>query len=187
MRTPSEDRYFEWLCGIVGLDSDYPCYSKLARILADFPFYSVIPRDIHRAKDGERLRVDYAENHYIEESDYRKICSKNCSYLEMLTALSIRMSELTVDGDDGGFAVKKFFWELLANAGLNYFSDENWSWETSPEVIKETLKMISERGFRYDGVGGFFPLREPKIDQRTIEIWYQMSAFLNENYSVFEG
>jgi hypothetical protein len=29
-------------------------------------------------------------------------------------------------------------------------------------------------------VGGFFPLTHPNDDQRKVEIWYQMNAYLDE-------
>jgi hypothetical protein len=32
------------------------------------------------------------------------------------------------------------------------------------------------------GLGGMFPLEDPREDQRAIEIWYQMMAYINENY-----
>jgi hypothetical protein len=33
-----------------------------------------------------------------------------------------------------------------------------------------------------NGTGGLFPLKMPKVNQRRVEIWYQMSAFIEENF-----
>ena len=38
--------------------------------------------------------------------------------------------------------------------------------------------------FGNDGVGGFFPLKYPKRDQKYLEIWYQLEDFVLENYEV---
>ena len=50
-----------------------------------------------------------------------------------------------------------------------------------PFLINEAFQMINERSYAFDGYGGLFPLRKPHQDQRNIEIWYQMQAYLMEN------
>ena len=33
-----------------------------------------------------------------------------------------------------------------------------------------------------NGTGGLFPLKRPRVNQRRVEVWYQMSEYLMENY-----
>jgi hypothetical protein len=40
---------------------------------------------------------------------------------------------------------------------------------------------LNRRLYTTSGYGGLFPLEEPKEDQRKVEIWYQMMAYLGEN------
>jgi hypothetical protein len=36
------------------------------------------------------------------------------------------------------------------------------------------------RTYEPNGVGGFFPLENPNEDQREVELWYQMSAYVDD-------
>ena len=176
--------YFRWLCDKAGINLDPAfgqSYVKLAHILSENTFYSVVPRDIHRAKDGVRLRLDY----YDICGKMPKNRDEDASFLEVLVALSMRMSDLTVDGNDGGYAVKKFFWELLRNIKIDIFDDKKWVPGSTEGYIKWVLRTVCQRIIQRDGSGGFFPLKDPKMDQRSVEIWYQMNAYLMENYSIF--
>ena len=183
-----KEGYFEWLCAKVGINLDPnfgQSYSNLAHVLSDFEYYSVVPRDVNRAKDGVRLRLYYddfcGENPAEDVENY----GETASYLEVIVALAMRMQDLAVDGNDGGFTVKKFFWELLRNLRIDHLSDDIWDKNTSEKYVNWVLRTVSERVIRKDGKGGFFPLKDPKIDQREVEIWYQLNAYLLENYSVF--
>ena len=39
-----------------------------------------------------------------------------------------------------------------------------------------------ERRYKRSGEGGLFPLKNAAKDQRKVEIWYQLSSYLLENY-----
>ena len=41
------------------------------------------------------------------------------------------------------------------------------------------------REYSDNGHGGLFPLKNPKKDQRKVEIWYQMTEYINENYPIY--
>ena len=49
------------------------------------------------------------------------------------------------------------------------------------------LNKIIDRGYSRRGVGGLFPLKYSKNDQRKVELWYQMHSYLIENYYVDGG
>jgi hypothetical protein len=48
-------------------------------------------------------------------------------------------------------------------------------------AVEDILNTFLWRTYDPTGVGGLFPLREPKHDQRKEELWYQLSAYLEEN------
>jgi hypothetical protein len=48
---------------------------------------------------------------------------------------------------------------------------EHWFW---------VLMALIYRNYSPSGRGGLFPLRHPDEDQRGVEIWYQMAAYLYE-------
>ena len=50
--------------------------------------------------------------------------------------------------------------------------------------VKAAVECLLERRYLEDGDGGLFPLKCPRKDQRRVEIWYQMSAWVIENYPI---
>jgi hypothetical protein len=97
-----------------------------------------------------------------------------CSVLEMLIALATRFAYLTFDPINGSEPKKvESFWELINNLKLSSFHTKNVG------IINDFL----ERQYSSDGYGGLFPLEFPKEDQRHVEIWYQMMAYINEGLS----
>lgn len=71
-----------------------------------------------------------------------------------------------------------WFWKILENAGLEKYTDEQFDeWK-----VYQILDDIVDRRYNRNGFGGLFPLRKPKKDQRKVELWYQMCAYLVENY-----
>lgn len=47
--------------------------------------------------------------------------------------------------------------------------------------IDMVFKQLNSRYYKSDGFGGLFPLSNPMGDQRYVEVWYQMMAYLAEN------
>ena len=50
--------------------------------------------------------------------------------------------------------------------------------------MEDAVNRVNGRMFSRDGSGGLFPLRRFDRDQRSVEIWYQMQAWLMENSDV---
>lgn len=178
-------RYFRWLCDKIGVFTPgQPCYRKLARILSRVPFYSDIARDSNRAKDGVFLRDEFfEENPDADKYGSYELDDEPCSILEMCIALAKRLTEITVTGIDDGYSLKKFFWEMMGNLGLSDLDDSSFD-ENTELFIRKTLTNFCERRYSASGKGGLFPLRRPEKDQRDVEIWYQMSYYLQENYNI---
>jgi hypothetical protein len=91
--------------------------------------------------------------------------------LEMLVGLSRRLS-FECEGES-----RDWFWHLMENLGLRYYNDRS---TYSKEHIDGILDRVIWRTYNPDGEGGLFPLRNSEQDQRGIEIWYQLSAYILE-------
>jgi hypothetical protein len=75
-----------------------------------------------------------------------------------------------------------WFWMMLGNAELDGFTDEAFYALRGHILVDKILNRILDRTYKRDGIGGLFPLKHPKKDQRRVELWYQMNAYLVENY-----
>lgn len=93
-----------------------------------------------------------------------------CSMLEMLIGLSRRLS-FEAEGES-----RDWFWTLINNLALRS-DDKN---PILVEVVDATLERVIWRTYNPDGSGGLFPLRRAHKNQRKVEIWYQLSAYLLE-------
>jgi hypothetical protein len=139
------------------------------RQLHNIAFYSLIPNDDNRGLDGVQLRLAYEEDtgNLMPHAYY----DESCSVLEMLVALADRMSFITFDpAEDSEPNRHSCFWQLIRNLNLKPLGMNN------SKIIIDLL----ERNYTPSGDGGLFPLGSTRKDQRNVEIWYQMMAYLEE-------
>lgn len=97
-----------------------------------------------------------------------------CSVLEMLIGLSRRLAF------EGGGEPAGWFWLLMRNLTLDGMDDERFDL-MDPTIVDDIVQRLVWRQYNWDGKGGLFPLQFPNRDQREVEIWYQMQAWLLEN------
>lgn len=171
---PLDARYFEWLYSQVGnLRERNPTKSHilLCEALYKLPFEYYVPNDHNRAEDGRRLRKEYFQL-TGDLPDYEWI-GLDCSMLEMLIGLSHRLQY------QSNVHRGSWFFELLTNMGIVAYNDENFN-DGFAQAVHRAAKTICTRTYEASGRGGLFPLRYPEEDQREVEIWYQMSAYLIE-------
>ena len=181
-----KEDYFNWLCEGVHIDQVERSYLLLARDLHAKKFYAVVPHDENRALDGIELREDYLGEMNLPEYCCADI-DGDCSVFEMLIGLAKRIgfetrnpTDLRMKSDRVGY----WFWEMIDNLGLMGFDDESYYELDGEDAVDDILEVLLRREYRSSGLGGLFPLRRASEDQRDVEIWYQMSAYLNENGSV---
>lgn len=168
-------RYLEWLYSKIGpTQNRNPArsYWMLATTLFSKEFLWSIPNDDNRVEDGKELREEFL-NDTAAERNYEWM-NEGCSFLEMLIALSRRCAFET---DEDPF---EWFWILVDNLGLRPFVDEEYSEDYLVDV-DVVLDRVINRTYEPDGRGGLFPLKSPSVDQREVELWYQMGAYLMEN------
>lgn len=172
-RPPLDELYLTWLYSQVGSVTERNpsrSYWKVLRQLYTKPFVWLIPNDDNRAEDGRTLRIDFLREEQIDSTDPEWM-QLECSMLELLIGLSQRLA-FQDDGEPLGW-----FWHLMENLGLEKYNDNT----LVPE--KEIDKLLDEviwRTYRRNGAGGLFPLKRARENQRDVELWDQMHAYLLE-------
>ena len=175
----SGDPYFEWLCILAGAQTTHRGYSELLSYLHEKVFRPKLAMDTNRGNDGLQLRVDFQSEHGPWGSSTNR---GPCSYLEFLLGLSKRMSFLM--HGEGNSHTEYYFWRLIVNLGLIKCTDDHWYEMNGEFFVDDAVYRVNERVYSGDGRGGMFPLSRPSRDQRGVEIWYQMQAWLMENSDV---
>lgn len=177
MRTELEKRYFTWLCDVIS-KKDRLNYKKLLEYLYERSFFYILPMDGNRLEDGIDLR--YSGFGYFSGTEQYEIARyldrRDCSVLEMMVALTIRMENIVGDselGDRKGL----WFWSMVESLGLNEMDDDNYD-ETK---VVYRIDCFLNRDYKPDGKGGLFTVKEPFHDMRGVEIWSQMCWYLSEN------
>lgn len=176
-----EDEYFEWLISIISYSGYEQLNLSLLKTLHKKEFKVLIPHDDNRAYEGKNLRETYCDEvdfDYDYATAFYGIDVADCSMLELIIGLSIRCEQIIADNDIGGW-----FWRFLENIRLDRFSDDEFYDNGGAVVINNILDMIIKRQYKKNGYGGLFPLKLGKADQRKVEIWYQMCAYLDEHYN----
>ena len=167
------DLYFEWLLEQVDCPENY---RKLMDKLYSRPFTFSIKRDENRVGDGLALRDRFADEY--GDVRYEDIPHGECSVLEVLIALACRMEDDILHDPELGDRSPEWFWMMITNLRLDRMDDEHFD----AHNVDDILNVFLNRTYFMNGTGGLFPLKLPKVNQRRVEIWYQMSAFIDENF-----
>ena len=176
-----EADYFQWLCSIVQADEPDHSYLILMKILHNQPFYSSILLDENRGKDGIFLtRIQYAD-----QNPRSKISmDAPCTVLEMMIGLAFRMNDILED-DTSEDRTPVCFWSMIQNLGLEDYTDDRYADDPFFEInVHRILRVFLDREYTKSGKGSLFPLKKSRQDQRNTEIWYQLHAYLRENYPI---
>ena len=172
------NRYLEFLCDVVGRAYEY---DKLLEHLHGIEFYSLVPNDDNRGVDGEQMRTIFMDEEGPQGSTH--LPDGPCTVLEMLIGVSYRL-EFELLGSRYGRPASDWFWVLIENLELDWCDNVLYSRPESVRELDERVTNLLERRYSTNGKGGLFPLKSTKKDQRRIEIWYQMSAWVIENYPI---
>lgn len=171
--TRLEQEYYVWLVSQIALPTNGSIFHELLSRMHSTEFLwngdHAVAGDHNRIEDARELRREFVGDrkiHVIPSGD-------GVSFLEVLIGLSRRTSYADGEQDSPWWA-----WKLIKNIRLNRMIDPLS--ERQVHRIDLILEAVVWRTYREDGLGGFFPLKNPKHDQTKVEIWYQMNAYLIE-------
>jgi hypothetical protein len=169
-----DDQYFEWLYSHIGsVRNRNPARSiwHLAHQLYTTEYVWLVANDDNRVEDGRELRQEFMEQQSPDEVPLSWL-ELGCSMLEMMIALGRRAS-FEANGSPGDW-----FWTFLKHLDI-FIYDDAFDSEAAKHVEK-VLERFIYRNYDFSGEGGLFPLRRAERDQRKIELWYQMAAYIGE-------
>lgn len=169
--------YIDWIIERMGGEK----YHLLFEILHNIPFKWMpdVPMDENRESDGRRLRAIFEE-----ESGMRMPVEAEewpASFLEVLVALAETFEDSIMHSANSVTDSSTWFWLMLENIELSH-CDDAWmdAFSDSLAYIQTRVDTVILRRYDYDGHGGLFPLNEAHVDQRTVQLWYQMNAYILE-------
>lgn len=173
---PFDELYFEWLFSLVAPvdeNGDIDTWS-FARQLYTTPFTPHVLYDNNRVEDVHQIREDFIYEHgegYWDQ-DWFEL---DASMLEILVILA-RRGEFETDEPPS-----VWFLRMVSNANLTLVGDHIYTKEVFA-YNAAVLKRINDRTYAPNGAGSLFPLRAEHGHQHVLDLWYQMQAWILENY-----
>lgn len=171
-------QYFRWLYDRVCVVRDWRSdrsYQMVCDEMQRIPFKVLVERDHNRMCDGADLRDEFLD--CIRERSLDRKAEREAhevSIFELLVGLAERGRIMT------GNTREEWFMIFLQNLGLDECSDSQDDIITRTRV-RRILNKFNNRKYRANGAGGLFPLDNPIIDQRRVELWQQMGAYVRQN------
>lgn len=174
MLTSTRKQYLDWLFALVESARPGQTFLCLFRALDRTKFQADdrIPLDANRVSYALNLRNEFFETYGINYED--DFAEARISMLELLIQLAYDMGEITSREDN----IPQYFFELLENLGLCIPDDEYIDIDRRDADVYIVLQKVIRR--RYGANGLLFPLKNPTADQRRVELWFQMNAYLIE-------
>lgn len=176
--------YLPWLLKFVADDRLMERYKTLFHKLYSTPFNyrRMKPHDFDRSMDGKNLRWRFERQNesnisHISAVEFMEFEDKECSMLEMLIALSLRIEESLTSDSRQGDRTGQWFWEMLTNLGIGYMSDIKFDLG----MYKACIDNFHAYSYSPEGKGCLFRARgKSMMDMRELDIWYQMCAHMND-------
>jgi hypothetical protein len=172
MRETLQDEYFTWLCHFVGCRR----HQALLRHLHEIEFRYYMPMDGNRFEDGVNLRYRFADE---KGHHYRYITAwldnRNCTVLEMMVALAIRIEDTIMSDPEFGDRTSRWFVEMLKSMDIYKLDDEHYN----RAMVDIAVQNMLDHNYSRNGEGGLFHLPHTRKDLRKVEIWCQAMWYLD--------
>jgi hypothetical protein len=172
------DRYFLWLydqvCGVRDVESPLSLTLICSRMHA-MPFLPLVPHDENRVAQGGELRNEFVNSNFVRNPlKAVDLMIPDTTVFEVLISLC-KAADFMV-----GFGPEWWFSLFVRNLSIGRYNDL-FSLTRTPWPVDRALRRFNERKYKANGEGGLFPLKLPNEDQRKVELWYQMGAYMTEN------
>lgn len=171
-----DERYFDWLYSKVADPENRDpsrSYFQLCETLFKAPFEWFLEMDENRAIHGQDLRDEFLDDNDLSSSEQWR--DQPSSIFELMIALADAAAFQT------STETEEWFWTMTDNLGLSRFTDDRYNLAVH-RVVEGILKRLIHRDYEANGRGGFFPLGNPREDQREVGLWYQLAAYVIENF-----
>lgn len=172
MRPPLDELYFQWLYDQVAstrIVRPSKTFWGLLKQLYMKEFAWIVANDDNRLEDGKELRYEFVDQEPLVNVDPSWM-HMGCSMLELLIGLSRRLAFMA-EGEP-----RDWFWHFLDNLEIKY--NDNYAFPL--KEVDDALERVIWRTYNPSGEGGLFPLQDPREDQRKVELWYQLNAYVIE-------
>lgn len=179
------DIYFNWLYKMVESNGHF---RALCNELFTIEFTFSVERDANRQADGRDLRVIFCNEYAIPIESLDMELSTHCSVFEMLLALARRINSDVMYQADKGDRTADWFFRMVKNMTnelgmMRGISDEYWG-PRSKDYVDRVVSNWLDRQYDDRGIGSIFPLQKAQEGYQKTEIWYQMQAYLMENFPI---
>lgn len=172
------DVYFAWLYDQVmdvwDVNSE-ESYTAVCALMHQVIFTALVPYDENRIADAAGLRNNFKElAGNIGPRELADLMLPDASVFEVLIALADRADFMVP------LTRKVWFHIFLENLKLDKYND----WYNRPRStwpVERIINVFNSRAYQPNGRGGIFPLRRAPQDQRKVELWYQMGAYMTDN------
>lgn len=185
MKNQIRNDYANWLIGLAYTWCfQHGSYKKLMEYLYFHDFVSAYANDDNRIQDGIEMRFRFTESFTQTNYTYHdvyKYLTHNCNILEVMIALAQRCEDHIMGDPDAGDQSGVWFWGMITNMHLEGMTDDNFD----ISLVERRVTGMLNHNYKKNGDGGLFSVRNPNIDMRTAEIWYQMNWHLGEIYDQY--
>lgn len=171
MRFAELQRYVHWLFDSIGNPAGQ--YTGVLSVLFGYDFIVFVPNDENRVVEGLNLRQTYRD---VKRVDF-VYDRPNCSVLEMMIGLSLKMNQTFYDPakpEQGPY----WFWFMFNNLGLDKYPNSTFYVGSNKLEVENIVHCFVSRSYGPSGHGGLFPLDGSVEDQTQVEVWNQMHAWV---------
>lgn len=169
MTTIPNEAYYKWLVAQINVPNNGKTYEGIFKRMYNYIFVAFVALDDNRIGDAQELRKEFFGESHVNIYE--------ASVLEVLVALSRRAAWIISD-----IPAQDWVWTFIKNLGLHK-CDDPLSYRKDNKV-DDILETFVWRIYEPNGEGGLFPLKQTEHDQRTIELWYQMHAYIMEKIPI---
>ena len=170
------EAYFAWLYDKVFAVNDKrstSSYTMVCRNMHTVVFQDLVRYDENRIAEAAELRNDFQKKSRLRAMEVADIMVSDASVLEVLIGLAKRADFMVPLGLNVWFQI------FMENLKLVVFND-SYCMHHAMLGAQGTISRFNERRYEANGHGGIFPLTSPRQDQREVELWYQMGAYMTE-------
>lgn len=166
--------YLDWLFALVESARPGQTFLYLFRALHRTKFSADprVPLDSNRVSEALNIRAEFFRDSHIKDIEHTE--EDRVSMLELLIQLAYDMGEITSRENN----VPSYFFELLENLGICIPDEEYTNIDAMDAYVYSVLQKVIKRRYKRNGL--LFPLQHANRDQREVELWFQMQAYLLE-------